>query len=406
MTKYAFLSAPDHGHVNPMLEIVRELVRAGDEVVFLTSKDFEAQVTATGARLHPFTQPFNPDDPGDELETMFPIVFPQVEKILLAEQPDIVVYDDMFGPGYVAPHVVKKPAVQLRGVFAGNHVWNLALMEDKLKNAPEPIGLDVFDRMINALNAELVKRGQPPLRAEVEVPPHARTIASFLGSSEALTIVLMPREYHPHGETFDEKFVFVGPTNSLDGNPDDPMVPALLDHMGDGPVLFITQGTMFNNQPEFFDMCFEAFGDSPWRVVMTRGDYGRRDEIEKSVPKNFFVAGWLPQLEVVKRTSVCLLHGGLDTVMQCLHYGVPMVVVPRMIEQMTHGWCVQELGLGRYLDPAEITAKLLRETIDSVHGSPAVRARAAEMREATHRAGGAKRAAEAIRAYAAAQARA
>ena len=48
--KFLFYPAPAHGHVNPMLPLIQELVSRGDEVaVWDVTREFEAAVRHTGA---------------------------------------------------------------------------------------------------------------------------------------------------------------------------------------------------------------------------------------------------------------------------------------------------------------------------------------------------------------------
>jgi UDP:flavonoid glycosyltransferase YjiC (YdhE family) len=61
---------------------------------------------------------------------------------------------------------------------------------------------------------------------------------------------------------------------------------------------------------------------------------------------------------------------------------------------------VQELGLGRALDPAEATGEAVRAAVEAVHADPGSRARIAAMQAEMRAADGAEGAAEAIRRYA------
>jgi UDP:flavonoid glycosyltransferase YjiC (YdhE family) len=48
----AFVSIPAHGHVNPTLPLVAELVRRGHRVTYFTSADFEPRIRRAGAVFH------------------------------------------------------------------------------------------------------------------------------------------------------------------------------------------------------------------------------------------------------------------------------------------------------------------------------------------------------------------
>ena len=72
-------------------------------------------------------------------------------------------------------------------------------------------------------------------------------------------------------------------------------------------------------------------------------------------------------LEVLQQTSVFVTHGGMNSGMEGQYFGVPVVVIPQMIEQeLTAQRCV-ELGLGLGFDPNNLTAEQLRAAVEQVH---------------------------------------
>jgi UDP:flavonoid glycosyltransferase YjiC (YdhE family) len=58
MAKALFLSLPLHGHVNPSLPLVRELVERGDEVVYFANERFAARIAEAGARYQAYRDPY------------------------------------------------------------------------------------------------------------------------------------------------------------------------------------------------------------------------------------------------------------------------------------------------------------------------------------------------------------
>lgn len=53
MKKIACFCIPAHGHTNPMLPVVAELVRRGNIVRFYSFDEFAQKITATGAEFFP-----------------------------------------------------------------------------------------------------------------------------------------------------------------------------------------------------------------------------------------------------------------------------------------------------------------------------------------------------------------
>ena len=72
--------------------------------------------------------------------------------------------------------------------------------------------------------------------------------------------------------------------------------------------------------------------------VDTTFDHGRHERVSVGeqvdpkqigpVPNNAIIVKRAPQLELLKRASVCITHAGLNTVLESLAQGVPQVAIP------------------------------------------------------------------------------
>jgi MGT family glycosyltransferase len=164
------------------------------------------------------------------------------------------------------------------------------------------------------------------------------------------------------------------------------------------PQLYISPGTIFNNQPEFFKTCFETFGDSSYQVVISAGAHGDPGLLGAR-PANVLVANCVPQLEILARASCFITHAGMNSTTEALYYGVPMIALPQMAEQAMTARRIAELGLGLLLEPATVTAATLRASVADVLADAAIRAQVAAVRTRTHAAGGYQRAADALIAF-------
>jgi zeaxanthin glucosyltransferase len=66
--------------------------------------------------------------------------------------------------------------------------------------------------------------------------------------------------------------------------------------------------------------------------VLSAGDQIDLEQIGP-VPNNAIIVKQAPQLELLKQTSVCITHAGLNTVLESLAQGVPQVAVPVTFDQ-------------------------------------------------------------------------
>src|ERR1041385_4147664 len=123
MPKALFFSVPGHGHVNPSLPLVAELVKRGHQITYFGTENFRTKVEATGAVFHPYKDVPNdyfeakglhggvPQTVAYELMLTTEAMLPNLLETTRAMQPDYVLYDGMCPWGYMVAHILKLPSV-------------------------------------------------------------------------------------------------------------------------------------------------------------------------------------------------------------------------------------------------------------------------------------------------------
>lgn len=310
----------------------------------------------------------------------------QVIPAVRAEVPDVVVHDSLCLWSILAARIIARPAAAIRPTYAANAQSGM-LGGGALDLAPER--RTQMLAMLGRVNADLAETS-----ARYGVAP--LEIRDLLSYAAALNIVFVAPDFQPSADAFGDRFLFVGPSIP----PHQPSGEFPLDQLdADRPLLYISLGTIFNNQPEFFKTCFEAFGDSSYQVVISAGTQIDPNELG-TPPTNVVVASYVPQLEILSRANCFITHGGMNSTMEALYYGVPMVAIPQMVEQAMTARRIAELGLGLLLDPATVTAVTLRTSVADVFADDGLRARVGAMQMRTRAAGGYQRAADALVAFA------
>jgi MGT family glycosyltransferase len=102
---------------------------------------------------------------------------------------------------------------------------------------------------------------------------------------------------------------------------------------------------------------------------------------------------------VLRHAAAFVSHAGMNSTMEALYYGVPLVTFPQMPEQVANADRVTELGLGERLKADTLTPDTLRQAISRVTTDQQVRANLDRMRQAIRDAGGAERGADVIERY-------
>ncbi|MFG2096155.1 macrolide family glycosyltransferase [Streptomyces sp. NPDC048612] len=382
---------PGLGHITPTLEVVAELVRRGHRVTYLVAEPYAPFVAETGARVVPYASPL-PDEPpaavvdGDVLagvplkylrEGMLALA--SGERALAADRPDLIVYDTtMFAAGRILARKWGLPAVRTFPTLAANEHFSLDTLvpEELVPVNPNHPALGEFFMTLVGLFAQ---HGM----ASVDV-------GRFLAEIEETNVAFLPREIQIRGETFDDRFVFSGPcigSRAFDTEWEFP---------SDGkPLVLISLGTSFNDSPDFFRMCAQAFGDVPWNVVMTLGRRGDPAALGP-LPPNVTAHRWVPHPAVLRNASAFVTQGGMGSAMEALYCGTPMVVVPSTPEQEVNARRLVELELARRQDLSTATGESLRDAVLALASDTGMAARLEKMRDVVRGAGGAVRAADAI----------
>jgi MGT family glycosyltransferase len=153
-------------------------------------------------------------------------------------------------------------------------------------------------------------------------------------------------------------------------------------------------GTLQNRLERVFRIIAEASAGQDAQLVIALGCKTAR------IPSNLLgdpiVVGYSPQMALLRRASLVITHGGLNTTLECLSEGLPLVVLPITNDQPGVAARIKHLGVGEYIPLKKLTASGLRRTVRSVQTSPFYRERARRCADEIQRADGPTQAAELI----------
>ncbi|QTL52377.1 macrolide family glycosyltransferase [Priestia aryabhattai] len=390
MGKVLFFNFPGEGHVNPTIALVEELVKKGEDVVYYCVGEYKSKIEKTGALFRPyenFTRNIDPMkrltekiDPLDMLLFMGRSMDKIIEDVLneiSEEKYDYVIYDNNFAAGWIIADVLGIPKISSCTTFSINE--------------------DIFSALIKS-RGEMDKTS--PRYREIEelsikwkhkygvILSDRQNLMSCPGD---ITIVFTSKLYQPYADKFDESFIFVGP--SIAPRKDVETLP--LKSIPSNKLIFISMGTVFNQQPELYTTCFKAFQESQATVVLS---VGKQTDIRqfKDIPPNFIVRNYVPQLEILQQADVFITHGGMNSSSEGLYFGVPLVVIPVMGDQPIVANRIEELGAGLQLNRQELDAITLRNTTEQILLNSSFKEKSLEIGKSLRDSGGYKKAVEAI----------
>lgn len=186
-------------------------------------------------------------------------------------------------------------------------------------------------------------------------------------------------------------FHYVGPLR----NPSPRVVSFPYEQLTGQPLIYASLGSIQNRKYDLFHQIASACEGLEMQLVMPHGG-GMSQEQVNSLPGNPLVVEYAPQREILSRASLTITHGGMNTVLDSLSYGVPLVAIPITFEQPGTGARIRWTGVGRVIPLAQLTPNRLREAIHQVSTSPTYAARAATIQQAIQQAGGIYQAANLI----------
>jgi MGT family glycosyltransferase len=393
-----FVEMPAFGHVNPSLPLAHELVRRGERVIYLNDAEFSQAVSeASGAEFRPYPPGVvtsamiaRATQTGDLIrvprvilratETLVPFLLER----LRADPPDAVVLDSNALWGHIVVRSLRLPSVSLMTtILIGSAEFRRLRLREWLR---------MLRPMLPSLVPIAVARSRLLRKYDASVVP--RPVFPALGG---LNLALFPREFQPPNSRVDATFRFVGPMIDPDTRLDAPF-----ELSGSEPLVYMSLGTLHSASTTFYRQCLEAFADMPVRFVLTTGNQVDVRTLG-TVPSNAVVSASVPQLAVLERAAVFVTHGGMNSALEGLACGVPMVVIPQHAEQLVIGLTVARRGAAlvrrEQVAGQTLDASVLRRDVEQVLATPSFKTSALQMQTSIRATGGFRRAADEVQAY-------
>lgn len=385
MSKIVFFCIPAHGHTNPTLGVVDELVKRGHEVVYYSYNQFREKIESLGAEFiacdnYDMEQKLTPEDAtkiGKDMAFSTQILVDttlglddMVCEHMQRLQPDCIVADSMAVWGKAVALKLGIPFVSSTTTFAFNQ-HSAKIMKNGIG---ELFGMLFSMPKVNRQIKRLQDKGYP-----------VKSILDILqNDNETNTIVYTSPQFQPCSETFSDKYSFVGPSV----RPATENIVKTKDKL-----IYISLGTVINNSLDFYKKCISAFADTDYQVIMSVGNLIDIKDLG-NIPDNFTVKSFVDQIAVLNKADVFLSHCGMNSVSESLYYQVPLVMYPQTSEQSGVATRVEQLEAG--LRIKKLSAESIREAVETVMNTSTYRENAIAISNGFKSCTGAKGAADKI----------
>ncbi|HEY1803212.1 MAG TPA: nucleotide disphospho-sugar-binding domain-containing protein [Terracidiphilus sp.] len=221
---------------------------------------------------------------------------------------------------------------------------------------------------------------------------HPDTSDVYWRVSKRAYLSQIPAAFDFPGESHPAHFHRTGPFH--DGFGREP-VAFPWERLTGAPLIYASMGTLQNGQADIFRAILAATERPGYQVVVSVGTNTAPESLALAQPDTIVVQR-APQLELLKRATLCVTHAGMNTTLEALAQGVPLVAIPITNDQPGVAARILANGTGLFLPLAQLNAEALQKLVDEVLRTPSYRERALAMKVAIAEVDGLGMAAELI----------
>ena len=411
MTHFGLICPSSTGHLHTMLPLGQELKRRGHRVTLLGILDSQPKTLAAGLEFRAIGESEFPQGATKDLFTQLGKLsgFKALQytlkwlinsaEVYLREAPEaiktigieaLLVDQASFAGGTVAeyleiPFVTVCSAVVLNREFSVppfNTLWNYnPSWWGTLRNRA---GYQILDWV----SKPLIKLIQS-YRQQWNLSPFNEPNDNY---SKLAQISQQPEEFEFPRQHLPKHFHFTGPYH-YSGSREAVSFP--YEKLTGQPLIYASMGTLQNRLLWIFKIIAEASMGLDAQLVISLGG-GNSPEALPELPGNPLVVGYAPQLELLQRATLTITHAGMNTTLECLTNGVPMVAIPVTNDQLGISTRIAWTNSGKIIPLEKVSVEKLQKAIKQVLTEDLYRNNSLKLQKAIRRSGGVSRAADII----------
>jgi zeaxanthin glucosyltransferase len=386
--KIGFVSMPLTGHLNPMTALGRRLQSRGNKVVFFGVPDAGPIVRAANLEFVPVCEQEYPPGSiardyahlaalrGEEVvrysaHELHPrrlrAMFEHLPEALVTTGVEALVIDTIHSFVELVPISMGIPYV---------HIWNILHIDRSGATPP------CFFSWPHETTAEARARNMEGVKRFGAIFAPILAVARDFAEKKQLqidwsqpsatvsrlaVISQTPREFDFPGAPWPSQFHYAGPFHDDGGRAP---IPFSWEKLTGKPLIYASMGTLVNGLEHVYRSILDAVGKLPaTQLVLSVGNNVRVDDLG-AIPANAIVVPKTPQIELLKHAALCITHAGLNTALEALAQGVPMVAIPIGFDQPGVAARIAYHGVGEFVEEGDLTAKRLLQLIQKVLINP------------------------------------
>ncbi|MEG4036542.1 glycosyltransferase [Microcoleus sp. S36b_A4] len=411
MTHFGIFCPAGDGHLNPMTTLGNELLRRGHRVTVFNFLDAKTTTLASGLEFQPLAEDEFP--PGSMAEGLAQLgklsgmtafrytikAFTEISTAIITEAPtaiqkagvEALLVDQVSFEGGTIAEFLNLPFVTVCSALMVNRDPNIPPFCTSWQYNPT-----LPNRLRNQLSYQLLNLAVKPIREVIAEYRHQWKLPLYShpndGYSKLAQLSQQPAELEFPRQNLPPYFHFTGPYhNPKTRKP----VPFPFEKLTGQPLIYASMGTIQNRLLDVFQTIASACEGLDAQLVISLGG-GASPESFPQLPGNPIVVGYAPQLELLQKATLTITHAGMNTTLESLSNGVPMVAIPVANDQPGVAARIAYTGVGEVVPLKELSVPKLRSAIVKVLTQESYKQRAIALQEAIGRSGGVKRAADII----------
>ena len=338
-----------HGHFHPMVPLARALERAGHQVSFATDPTFCGYIRGVGFETHPAgldqreamarfaaaTPGWADIAPQDRMPYQFPGLFARTRVPPMLEDLGPII-DDW------RPELLIHESVEMAGAIAA-----------------EAAGIAHVEHSFGILRPGTVRRAATEVLAPICEGLGVRN-PGIGGTGGELYLDICPPEMQQPEIAALRSVQRLRPVG-FDSAPD-AVLPSWFAGLPPRPTVYVTMGTIFNEQVAIFRTILDGLRDEPFNVIVTVGGAGDPANLGPQ-PEHVRVERYIPQSQLLPHCDLFISHAGSGAMLGALTAGVPMLAIPQGADQFMNAQVIARAGVGVRLLPSELDPIAVRDAI-------------------------------------------
>jgi len=202
----------------------------------------------------------------------------------------------------------------------------------------------------------------------------------------------VPKEFDFPSGHWPANFYYCGPLIDIEARQ---QVAFPWERLTGEPLIYASLGTL-QDLPDILQTIIQAVAAPGRQLVIATVSDANSGELG-AMPENTIVWSRAPQLEILKRSALCITHAGLNTALESLYHGVPMVAIPITFDQPGVAARIAYSGTGEFIPLQDFTRDRLRGCVEQVLAMGSrYREKARKLQQAIQSSDGVNRAADVV----------